>query len=113
MLDLSLGSWRIWYGKVFELLFIMLLEILEFWRIYLWKLKILHDKFMYDESLIPTTAIYTCLLDYERLSLVSLAAYKHWVWSVCVDPRGLVMQLKSKFTCTPSTYAASTLEVCI
>jgi hypothetical protein len=39
----------IWEG--FELLFIMFLEILEFWRIYLLKMNSLHDEFLYDESL--------------------------------------------------------------
>jgi hypothetical protein len=34
-----------------ELLFILFLEMLEFWRIYLLKKKLLHDEFMYDESL--------------------------------------------------------------
>jgi hypothetical protein len=35
-----------------ELLFILFLVILEFWRIYLLKIfKMLHDKFLYDESL--------------------------------------------------------------
>jgi hypothetical protein len=39
----------IWKG--FELLSIMFLEILEFWRIYLLKINLLHDEFLYDESL--------------------------------------------------------------
>jgi hypothetical protein len=39
----------IWEG--FELLSIMFLEILEFWRIYLLKINLLHDEFLYDESL--------------------------------------------------------------
>jgi hypothetical protein len=39
----------IWEG--FELLYIMFLEILEFRRIYLLKINLLHDKFLYDESL--------------------------------------------------------------
>jgi hypothetical protein len=35
-----------------ELLFILLLEILEFWRFYLLKnIKMLHVEFLYDESL--------------------------------------------------------------
>jgi hypothetical protein len=35
-----------------ELLFILLLETLEFWRFYLLKnIKMLHDEFLYDESL--------------------------------------------------------------
>jgi hypothetical protein len=37
-----------------ELLFILFLEILEFWRIYILKrnkIKMLHDEFLYDESL--------------------------------------------------------------
>jgi hypothetical protein len=39
----------IWEG--FELLSIIFLEILEFWRIYLLKINLLHDEFLYDESL--------------------------------------------------------------
>jgi hypothetical protein len=39
----------IWEG--FELLSIIFLEILEFWRIYLLKINLLHDEFPYDESL--------------------------------------------------------------
>jgi len=40
----------IWKG--FELLLIMFLEMLEFWRVYLLKnIKMLHDEFLYDESL--------------------------------------------------------------
>jgi hypothetical protein len=39
----------IWEG--FVLLSIMFLEILEFWRNYLLKINLLHDEFMYDESL--------------------------------------------------------------
>jgi hypothetical protein len=34
----------------FEVLFILFLEILEFWRFYLLK-KMPHDEFLYDESL--------------------------------------------------------------
>jgi len=49
MLDLNLElTDMIWEG--FELLLILLLEILEFWRIYFENLKLLHDEFPYDES---------------------------------------------------------------
>jgi len=39
----------IWEG--FELLLILLLEMLEFWRILFKNLKLLHDEFLYDEGL--------------------------------------------------------------
>jgi len=39
----------IWKG--FELLSVLLLEILEFWRILFEIFKLLHDEFLYDESL--------------------------------------------------------------
>jgi hypothetical protein len=39
----------IWEG--FELMSIMFLEILDFRRIYLMKINLLHDEFLYDESL--------------------------------------------------------------
>jgi hypothetical protein len=50
MFELSLGK--------FELLFILFLVILEFWRFIFWKLKILHDELLYDKARIPTKAIY-------------------------------------------------------
>jgi len=53
----------IWEGCAAVYLF---LEMLEFWRILSLKIfKMLHDEFLYDESLKSYTAIYTCLLDFE------------------------------------------------
>jgi len=53
----------IWEGWAVVYLF---LEMLEFWRILSLKIyKMLHDEFLYDESLKFYTAIYTSLLDYE------------------------------------------------
>jgi hypothetical protein len=51
MLDLSLGSWWVWYEKVWATVYLVLSDtrVLE---IYLLKiLKLLHDEFLYDESL--------------------------------------------------------------
>ena len=54
----------IWEGWAAVYLF---LEMLEFWRILSLKIfKMLHDEFLYDESLKSYHShIYTCLLDYE------------------------------------------------
>jgi hypothetical protein len=51
MLDLSLDSWQVWYEKVWATVYLVLSDtrVLE---IYLLKiLKLLHDEFLYDESL--------------------------------------------------------------
>jgi hypothetical protein len=51
MLDLSLGSWRVWYEKVWATVYLVLSDtrVLE---IYFKKiLKLLHDEFLYDEIL--------------------------------------------------------------
>jgi hypothetical protein len=56
MFDLSLGSWRIWYEKVWAIVYLVPSDtkVLE---IYLSKnIKMLHDEFLYDKAWIPTRA---------------------------------------------------------
>jgi len=87
----------IWKGWAAVYLF---LELLEFWRILFLKIfKILHDEFLYDDSL---KSYHNHIYMLIRLWTIYLlfTAYEHWVWSSCVDPQELVMRLKSKFTCT-------------
>jgi hypothetical protein len=60
-----------------ELLFILLLEILEFWRFYLLKnIKMLHYKFMYDESFNSYHSHIYMFVRLGKLSLI-LTACEH------------------------------------
>jgi len=60
----------------FELLLILLLEMLEFWRILFKNLKVLHDEFLYDESL---NSYHNQILMLARLENPStyISTYKH------------------------------------
>jgi hypothetical protein len=51
MLDLSLSSWRVWYEKVWATVYLVLsyTRVLEIYCLKI--LKLLHDEFLYDESL--------------------------------------------------------------
>jgi len=82
----------IWKGWDVIYLF---LEMLEFWRIL--SLKII--KILHDESL---NSYHSHIYMFIKLKTIHLlfTVYEHWVWSSCVDPKELVMQLKSRFTCT-------------
>jgi hypothetical protein len=59
--------------RKFELLFILFLEILEFWRIYLLKIKMLHDEFLYDESLNSYHSHIYMLVRLGKLPLIFIA----------------------------------------
>ena len=64
----------------------LLIEMLEFWRILSLKIfKMLHDEFLYDESL---KSYHNHIYMLIRLWTIHLhfTAYEHWVWSSCVDP---------------------------
>ena len=87
----------IWEGWAAVYLF---LEMLEFWRILSLKIfKLLHDEFLYDESL---NSYHSHIYMLARLWATHLifTTYEHWVWSSCVDPYELVMWLNQDFTCT-------------
>jgi len=60
----------------FELLSILLLEILEFWRILFENIKLLHDEFLYDESFkfLPQLNIHAY---YIRKTSIYFSTYKH------------------------------------
>jgi hypothetical protein len=84
MLDLSLGDWRIWYEKVWVVVYLVSREtwVLE---IYLLKnIKLPHDEFLYDESL---NSYHSHIYMFARLGKPAhklLALY--WVWSTHVRP---------------------------
>jgi len=87
----------IWEGWAFVYLF---LEMLEFWRILSLKVfKMLHDEFLYDESLKSHHSHIYMLIRLWTIHVL-FTAYEHWVWSSSVDPKELVMRLKSRSTCT-------------
>jgi hypothetical protein len=57
MSNLSLGNGRIWYKKVWAVVYLVPNDtrVLE---IYLLKNKIFHDELLYDKAWVPTRAIY-------------------------------------------------------
>jgi hypothetical protein len=55
----------------------------------------LHDEFLYDESLNSYHNHIYMHVRLEKLPLI-FTACEHWVWSSCVDPQELVMRLKSR-----------------
>jgi hypothetical protein len=83
MLDLSLGSWRIWYEKVWAAIYLVprdarILENLSFEK------KLLHDEFMYDESLNSYHNYIFMLARLGKPAHKLLVLY--WVWSNHVRP---------------------------
>ena len=96
MLDLSLGNWRIWYEKVWAVVYLVPSDtkVLEIY--FLKNTKILHDEFLYDKAWIPTRAIHVRLGKLPHICYLLL----HWVLSSFVDPyERFVMLLKSR-SCT-------------
>jgi hypothetical protein len=84
MLDLSLGEWRIWYEKVWVVVYLVLKEtwVLE---IYLLKnLKLPHDEFLYNESFNSYHSHIYMLVRLGKLAHTLLALY--WVRSTRVRP---------------------------
>jgi hypothetical protein len=57
MLDLSLGNWRIWYEKVWVVIYLVPSDI-KVSEIYPLKNIKIHDELLYDKAGIPTRAIY-------------------------------------------------------
>ena len=94
MLDLSLGNWRIWYEKVWAIVYLVPSDtkVLE---IYLLKnVKMLHYEFLYDKAWIPTRALHVIRL--EKLPHICFLLL-HWVLSSFIDPyERFVMLLKSR-----------------
>jgi len=83
----------IWKGWAAVYLF---LEMLEFWRILFLKIfKILHDEFLYDESL---KSYHNHIYKLIRLWTIHLlfTAYEHWVWSKLCRPLGACHAVKIK-----------------
>ena len=76
--------------------------------------KMLHDEFLYDESL---NSYQSHIYMLARLWATHLlfTAYEHWVWSSWVDPYELVMWLNQEFTCTFTHiccfYSRSTIHI--
>jgi hypothetical protein len=58
MLDLSLDNWRIWYEKVWAVVYLVPsnTKVLEIYP--LKNIKMQHDEFLYDKAWIPTRAKY-------------------------------------------------------
>jgi len=102
----------IWEGWAAIYLF---LEMLEFLRILSLKIfKILHNEFLYDESLNSYHShIYTCLLDFEP------HIYFYYLWALSVvklcRPLGTCHVVKSRFICTFTHvccfYTGSTIHI--
>jgi hypothetical protein len=80
MLNLSLGSWRIWYGKVWVVVYLVPRDIRVLENLSFEKLKLLHDEFLYDESFkfLPQPYIYML----ARLGKTYTYVYFLWALSV-------------------------------
>jgi hypothetical protein len=84
MLDLCLGNWRIWYEKVWVIVYLVLSDtrVLE---IYLLKnIKLPHDEFLYDESFNSYHSHIYMLARIGKPAHRLLALC--WVWSTRVRP---------------------------
>jgi hypothetical protein len=80
MINLSLGSWRIWHGKVWAAIYLVPRDTIVLENLSFEKLKLLHDEFLYDESFKFLPQLYIYML--ARLGKAYTYIYCLWALSV-------------------------------